>query len=108
PALLAAVDFVINVNRFSLFDLSTIEALEAGKPLLLHQVGGNVTFQQLGAGCVTVTDLEAPTIARGLSRMFQMSGRERDTLGRDSRHCYDRHLTLEAFWKRHSDLYAAR
>ena len=31
--LLATVDFVINVNRFSLLDLSLIEAIEASKPL---------------------------------------------------------------------------
>src|SRR5439155_930434 len=38
--LMNAVDFVINVNRFSLFDLSTIEAAQARRPLLMHRIGG--------------------------------------------------------------------
>jgi glycosyltransferase involved in cell wall biosynthesis len=104
-ALLASVDFVINVNRFSLFDLSTIEAVEAGKPLLLHASGGNNTFQRLGAGCVMVPDLEPATVAAGLSRMFAASPAEWAALGRASRRCYEQHLTLGAFWRRHAELY---
>jgi len=46
-ALFQAVDFVVNVNRFSLFDLSVIETLEAGKPLLMHATGGNPTVAGL-------------------------------------------------------------
>src|SRR5260370_3439269 len=53
---LASVDFLINVNRFTLFDLSTIEAAQAARPLLLHAVGGNRTFERLGAGCIMLDD----------------------------------------------------
>ncbi|HWW84253.1 MAG TPA: glycosyltransferase [Vicinamibacterales bacterium] len=103
--LLAAVDFVVNVNRFSLFDLSTIEALEAGKPLLMHAVGGNNTFRSLGAGCLMLSDLEPTTIADGLSRMFAMTSEQQAMLGAASRRCYEQHLTLEALWSRHAALY---
>ena len=106
-SLLAAVDFVINVNRFSLFDLSTIEALEAGKPLLLHGVGGNIAFEQLGAGTVVIDDLQPKTIADGLSLMFAMTPDRRAALAQSSRRCYDAHLTLEKFWNRHAALYAS-
>jgi len=106
--LLHAVDFVVNVNRFSLFDLSTIEAVEAGTPLLLHAVGGNKTFERLGAGCVMIADLEPDTVARGLRAMFALPAGEREALGRASRACYERHLTLAHFWQGHSDLYACR
>jgi len=104
--LLDAVDFVVNVNRFSLFDLSTIEAVEAGKPLLMHEVGGNKTFRRLGAGCVMIDDLEPDTVARGLRAMFALPAGEREALGLASRACYERHLTLAHFWRGHSDLYA--
>lgn len=104
--LLDAVDFVVNTNRFSLFDLSTIEAVEAGKPLLMHAVGGNKTFKQLGAGCVMIDDIAPETIARGLRTMFASSAGDRDALGRASHACYERHLTLAHFWRGHSDLYA--
>jgi glycosyltransferase involved in cell wall biosynthesis len=103
--LLRAVDFSINVNRFCLFDLSSIEAAEAGKPFLLHRVGGNKTLHQLGAGCVLLEDLAPGTVAAGLERLFRMSEAERGELGRATKACYDNHLTPELFWQRHQRLY---
>lgn len=104
-ALLRAVDFVININRFSLFDLSVIEALEAGKPMLLHDTGGNRAFRSLGAGCVSIPNLDAATIAGGLERLFSMLPSELDDLARRSRGCYELHLTLDHFARRHLHLY---
>ncbi|MFI5366838.1 MAG: glycosyltransferase family 4 protein [Candidatus Binatia bacterium] len=103
--LLRAVDFAINVNRFSLFDLSMIEAAEAGKPLLLHAVGGNLTFHNLGAGCVMLPNLEPPTVAAGLTQMFSLSPQRRQALGRASRACYEAHLTPAHLCERHQQLY---
>lgn len=103
--LLRAVDFVINVNRFSLFDLSTIEAVEAGRPLLLHATGGNRTFRDLGAGAVTIGDLEPATVAGGLRQLFTAPPERLAELGRASRACYEAHLTPGHFWQRHLDLY---
>jgi glycosyltransferase involved in cell wall biosynthesis len=103
--LFASVDFLINVNRFSLFDLSTIEAAEAGKPMLLHSVGGNRAFERLGAGCVMLRDLEPPTIAAGLAHMAALEESMLPTLGRRSRDCWERQLTPRHMWERHLDLY---
>lgn len=105
-SLLRAVDFVINVNRFSLFDLSLIEALEASRPLLLHDSGGNRAFRALGAGCVPLHDLQPATVAAGLEALFTMSAAEREKLGRQSRRCYERHLTPAQFAARHVALYS--
>jgi glycosyltransferase involved in cell wall biosynthesis len=105
--LMSAVDFVINVNRFSLFDLSTIEALEAGKPLLMHDVGGNRTFKALGAGAEMVRDLEPATIAAGLSRLFAASADRLDALSAESRGCYLAHLTRTHLWSRHAAILPA-
>ena len=99
--LLAAVDFVINVNRFSLFDLSTIEALEAGRPVLMHATGGNRTFHMLGAGAVMLQDLAPRTVADGLARMFAFDSSELESLGGQSRSCYDAHLTPRHLRDRH-------
>jgi glycosyltransferase involved in cell wall biosynthesis len=103
--LFASVDFLINVNRFSLFDLSTIEAAEAGKPLLLHAVGGNRAFERLGAGCVMLRDLEATTIAGGLTQMTSLEQSTLLALGRQSRDCWERRLTPRHMWERHLSLY---
>jgi glycosyltransferase involved in cell wall biosynthesis len=103
--LLAAVDFVVNVNRFSLFDLSTIEALDAGKPLLLSPVGGNLTFRDLGVGCRMLDGLAPAQIAAGLAAMFQLDAAGLARLGEASRTCYQRHLTPAAMWRRHLELY---
>jgi glycosyltransferase involved in cell wall biosynthesis len=105
-ALFQAVDFVVNVNRFSLFDLSVIETLEAGKPLLMHATGGNRAFERLGAGCDMLADLETRTIADGLARMFTAPPAALTALGARSRACYDAHLTLDAFGRAHQRLYA--
>jgi glycosyltransferase involved in cell wall biosynthesis len=104
-SLLASVDFLVNANRFSLFDLSNIEAAAAGKPLLLHAVGGNKTLAGLGAGCRLFEPLTPEALAKGLVEMFSMS---RDTLlahGVKSRSCYEQHLTAKAMWLRHLELY---
>jgi glycosyltransferase involved in cell wall biosynthesis len=106
-ALFASVDFLINVNRFSLFDLSTIEAAEAGKPLLLHAVGGNRAFERLGAGCMMLRDLELTTIATGLTRMASLEDATLVALGRQSRECWERQLTPRHMWERHLALYDA-
>jgi glycosyltransferase involved in cell wall biosynthesis len=103
--LLRAVDFVINLNRFSLFDLSVIEALEASRPVLLHNSGGNRSFVSLGAGCVTVADLEPKTVAAGLDRFFTMTGEELAQLGQQSRACYESHLRPGYMAARHLALY---
>jgi glycosyltransferase involved in cell wall biosynthesis len=103
--LLAAADFVINVNRFSLFDLSLIEAAEAGKPMLLHDVGGNQRFRILGAGCRMLADLTPQTIAAGLTEMMTLSAATRNDLSVASRACYERHLTPRHLWRRHASCY---
>ena len=104
-ALLASVDFLINVNRFSLFDLSTIEAAEAGKPLMLHAVGGNRAFDRIGAGCVMLRDLEPRVIAECLTTMARLDASELADLGRKSRACWERELTPTHMWERHLALY---
>jgi glycosyltransferase involved in cell wall biosynthesis len=103
--LLHAVDFFININRFNLFDLSIIEASEAGLPLLLHATGGNRTFATLGAGCVMIDSIEPAAIARGIETMFTMPPVERRALGQRSRACYDAHLTVDHHARRHLALY---
>lgn len=104
-SLLRAVDFVVNVNRFSLFDLSLIEATEAGRPLLLHDTGGNRTFRSLGAGVVPIADLAPATVADGLERIFGMAQVELEALGAASRRCYEEHLRPAQFSARHLALY---
>jgi glycosyltransferase involved in cell wall biosynthesis len=103
--LLSAVDFVVNVNRFSLFDLSTIEAVEAGRPLLLSPVGGNLTFRDLGAGVVMLDGSTPADIARGLAEMFSLTPAARAALGARSRAAWESHLTPSHLRSRHLSLY---
>jgi len=105
--LLRAVDFVVNVNRFTLFDLSTIEAAEAGLPMLLHAVGGNLRFMSLGVGAVVVPELDPRAVADALITMFMLPDDDRRALGIASRQCYERHLTPAHLWQRHEALYNA-
>jgi hypothetical protein len=102
--LLQTVDFVINTNRFSLFDLSLIEATHAAKPLLLHATGGNRTFAALGAGCRLIDDLQPKTVASGLTEFF-VNGSTREAMGERSRDCWLRSLTPRHLRDRHINLY---
>jgi glycosyltransferase involved in cell wall biosynthesis len=104
-SLLQSVDFLINVNRFTLFDLSTIEATQAGKPLLLHAVGGNRAFERLGAGCIMLPDLEPPTVAGGLTAMATLNSASLAALAERSQSCWQQHLTPRHMWERHLALY---
>ncbi len=104
-SLLETVNFVINVNRFSLFDLSTIEAVEVGKPLLLHATGGNRAFERLGAGCMMLPDITPAAIAGGLARMAALDASALSALGRASRACWETQLTPQHMWQRHLDFY---
>ncbi len=105
PALLASVDFLVNTNRFSLFDLSNIEAAAAGKLLLLHAVGGNRALSRLGAGCHLFEPLTPEALAEALVEVFSMSRDALAAQGIKSRECYERHLTAKAMWLRHLELY---
>ena len=104
-ALLESTDFLVNTNRFSLFDLSNIEGAAAGKAFLLHAVGGNKTLRELGAGCQMFEDLSPRSVADALATMFSKTRDELVSLGRSSRECYERHLTAEGMWQRHLALY---
>ena len=104
-SLLHAVDFVINVNRFSLFDLSIVEALEASRPVVLHNSGGNRAFVSMDAGCITLADLEPKTVAAGLERGFTMTSGELAQLGQKSRACYEANLRPAYLAARHLALY---
>jgi glycosyltransferase involved in cell wall biosynthesis len=104
-SLLQNVDFLVNTNRFSLFDLSNIEGAAAGKALLLHAVGGNKTLQALGAGCHLFENLGSECLADGLRTMFTKSRDELARWGRSSRECYEKHLTAANMWRRHLKLY---
>lgn len=105
PALFASIDFLVNTNRFCLFDLSNIEATAAGRPLLLHAVGGNKALARLGAGCRLFEPLTPEALARALEEMFSTSPETLAALGNESRQCYEWHLTAEAMWQRHLELY---
>lgn len=108
PRLLSAVDFLVNTNLFSLFDLSNVEAAAAAKPLLLSSTGGNRTLARLGAGVVPIEDLEPASIASSLEGMFRMSDQELARLGEASRRCYQNHLTAEHARRRHEHAYTER
>jgi hypothetical protein len=70
-------------------------------------VGGNRRLRELGAGCLMFEDLTPEAVAAGLLRVFQMSDRERQALGRQSRACYEAHLTLRHLRDRHVAAYDA-
>ena len=102
---LGAADFLVNVNLFSLFDLSNIEAAACGKPLLLSDTGGNRALATLGAGVVPIAAASPQAIAAGLERMYLCDAEELDRMGQASAVCYREHLSLAGLAERHRRLY---
>ncbi|WP_029150373.1 glycosyltransferase family 29 protein [Microbacterium indicum] len=92
-ALLDYADVYVMLHRRSIFDLATLEAMRAGKGLVLSRVGGNPEFDVLGNVEFVGDDLDD---AAGRIRR-----RDRGEWGAQNRRAYDENFALEHFAERY-------
>ena len=93
-ALLDYADYYVMLHRNSIFDLATLEAMRAGKPLILSPVGGNPEVDL--AGNVLFAD-EA-----GFGEVCdELARRDRRAWGDQNRVVFEEHFALAHFAERY-------
>lgn len=102
--LLGAADFVISVDRCTYFNLSCLEALSMGKPLLLTNVGGNKEIKKY-VPSTEITECTSEGIAAGIQRLASAGDlTERGILAKEA---WATIFSPEAFCKHHEQAYDA-
>ena len=102
--LVSASDFVINANRYTYFDLLTLEVLSLSKPLLATQTGGNVVLAQLAPG----VKLVLPTtedLVKGIQFFAQLNSAGRKEMGEANYSAWQKHFSPAVFAKQHLSVY---
>ncbi len=92
--LLDYADYYVMLHRNSIFDLATLEAMKAGKALILSPVGGNPEVN-LDDNVVFVT---AETVDEACA---QIVARDRAEWGESNRRVFAEHFSLERFTERY-------
>jgi glycosyltransferase involved in cell wall biosynthesis len=93
-ALLDHADFYVMMQRESIFDLATLEAMRGGKPLVLSPVGGNLEVD-LNNNVVFVTEDTIDDACRDIV------ARDRLEWGERNRAVYDKHFSVAHFVDRY-------
>ncbi len=93
-ALMDYADYYVMMHRNAIFDLATLEAMRAGKALILSPVGGNVEVD-LGSNVLFVDESTIQDACRVLET------RDRAMWGERNRVVFDEHFSLERFTERY-------
>lgn len=93
-ALLGYADYYVMMHRNSIFDLATLEAMRAGKGLILTPVGGNPEVD-LADNVVFVTDESIDQAADAIAQ------RDLAEWGRSNRQVFDDNFSLDHFADRY-------
>jgi glycosyltransferase involved in cell wall biosynthesis len=84
--------------------VSLVEAIAAGLPFLVTNVGGMQEVAEL-SGAGTVVEANSPeALAEGIVQCARRRA-ELPDLGRRARHCYDTHFTPDLMLRAYSQLY---
>lgn len=93
-ALLGYADYYVMMHREAIFDLATLEAMRAGKPIILSPVGGNPEFN-LDDNVVFVTEDTIDDACRAILT------RDRGEWGERNRAVFENHFSLAHFADRY-------
>ncbi len=93
-ALMDYTDYYIMMQRHSIFDLSTLEAMRAGKALVLSAVGGNLEVNRR-QNVILMEDDRAPAIAR-------LKREDKKELGRRNRQVFEEYFSKACFFREYS------
>lgn len=96
-ALMEVTDFYIMLQRHSIFDLSTLEAMRAGKALVLSSVGGNLEVNLRDN--VILVDMSAP--AEAIERLAKANKYD---LGLLNKEVFEQYFSKERFFEAYSEM----
>lgn len=96
-ALMKYTDYYIMLQRHSIFDLSTLEAMRAGKAMILSNVGGNLEVNR--EDNIILVDLDNLTSA--IDRMEQTDKRQ---LGEKNKYVFEKYFSKKQFFNSYSSM----
>lgn len=85
---IASVDYVINLNRNSYFDLSVMEVLSTGTPLIITLTGGHIFFKGKSNGIIELEKMEMEYLIKVLKNLRKLSIEERNEMTRNNQLLY--------------------
>ena len=97
-----AADVCICPNRGSLFDLSMIEILSLGTPIVAHYVGGYKWVKDKTSGVVYAVMENIDSLVSKINEIIDSPEEKISKMRQDNKSLYDNQLTLECFEKNYS------
>ena len=94
-ALMEYTDYYIMMQRHSIFDLSTLEAMRAGKALILSAVGGNLEVNQRN----NVILVENNNLSQVI---FRLLSEDKKKLGKLNKQVFDEYFSKTCFFNEYS------
>lgn len=96
-ALMEYTDYYIMMQRHSIFDLSTLEAMRAGKALILSKIGGNIELNRED----NVIFVDPDNIDDAIARVIAC---DKYGMGKLNRKVFDRYFSKECFFKSYAEM----
>lgn len=94
-------DACLSPGRGNYFDLSMIEILSLGKPLICSYVGGARWLENKTSGVIYSQSQDADSIIKAVERFKSLSTQEVAKMSQDNLALYKKHLTRDNFQKQY-------
>jgi glycosyltransferase involved in cell wall biosynthesis len=103
--LINASDCFILPDRKCFFDLTLLEAMSVGIPIIASNVGGNVYVASKSKGII-LTDSNVKDLTEAILKMSMLSEREKELLGKSNIKAFEEFFSLKVFAKNYVDTLA--
>lgn len=97
---IASVDFVINTNGNSYFDLSVMEVLSIGTPIILTLTGGHTFFKDKSSGIITLDTLDFNSLYMLLLNIQKPTLADKAEMVWANQNLYKKYFTTELYKER--------
>lgn len=94
---ITSVDYVVNVNRNSYFDLSVMEVLSAGTPIILTSNGGHQFFDKKSDGIITIKEPKEINLPELLLCLEKKTTLEKQKVIQQNIKLYQQYFTPEKY-----------
>ncbi len=96
-ALLDLADYYIMFQRYSIFDLATLEAMQAGKGLVMSNIGGNIDVNKEN----NVVLVDSDNITAAVNEVLSRSKKE---FGEQNKNVFYKYFSPDSFFKAYTEM----